>query len=91
MKPRGHFRIERRHHLRQRFHDGDAQTAVLQLLGHFQTDVAATHHDRAASLAILDPGHDPLHVRNVADGEMARTVNAEDRWPERRRAGGKHE
>ena len=79
MQPRCHFRIEWRHHLRQRFDDGYAQPAMPELFRHFQADVAAAHDHGTTAFAILDPCHDALHVRNVAHGEMTRAVNARNR------------
>lgn len=91
VKPRGHFRIERRHHLWQRFDDGNAQSAVaLQLLGHFETDVAAANHDRAAGATIFGPIHNALNVGDVADCEMASALNAWNRRFERRSASGQN-
>ena len=68
----GHLRVERRHHLRQGFDDGDLKIAPLELLGHFEPNIAAAHNHRPTSLAVLRPRHDLFHVGNVAHGKMVR-------------------
>ena len=38
-----------------------------EVLGHFQADVAAAHHDRPGHAAMGDPGVDLVHVVEVAE------------------------
>ena len=67
------------------------EAAMPQLLGHFESDVTAAHHDGAATLAILRPRHDAFHVGDVAHHEMVRALDAGDGRPQRRCARGKNQ
>ena len=70
VQPGSHFRVEGCHHLGRCLRHRHVEPAVPQLLGHFESDVAATNHDGATTLAIFRPRHDFFHVGNVSHHEM---------------------
>ena len=63
----------------------------MHLLGHLESDVAASDHHGATGMAVFDPLPDPFHIRDVPNGEMAGAINSGDGRRERRSAGGEHQ
>ena len=74
----GELGVERRHHLRQRLHDGGCDAAVDQVLGHFEADEAAPDHDGGPGA-----GDRSDHVVGVLDrAQRQGTLDAGDRRPD---------
>ena len=80
VQPVSHFGVEGCHHLGQRFHHRHVEPAVMQLLGHFESDIATANHDGTTTLATFRPLHDFSHVGNVSHDEMIWALNARDGW-----------
>ena len=101
-----HLLVERSHELVLRFHDGDSEAPLHQLLGAFEADVAAADDQRLkaglldvqevsafhlARQQLREALHDRVHIRYGPAVEDVWAVEPGDRWHDRNRAGGENQ
>ena len=63
----------------------------MQLLGHFESDIATANHDGATTLTMFRPLHDSFHVGDVSYDEMIWALNSGDVRLQGRCARGKNQ
>ena len=73
---RRHLEIERGHHLVHHFHQRHLDAPVVQVFGQLDADKAAADHNGLARAHLLEVGHDPVHIGDVAQGKHARQIVA---------------
>ena len=87
----GHLGIEIREDFLLHFHQRDAQAAMEEVFGHFDADVAPADYDGRGRAARGDPFADAVGIRNRANRENSRKINARQRGTDRRGTGRKNQ
>ncbi len=79
----GHFRIKRGQDLSKQLGHGDAKTATMELLRHFQADIAAADDHRSFRIVLGNPFINARQVGDIAERECASAIDSRNRWNKR--------
>lgn len=85
----GYRKIDRSHHLRCHFDNGNLCAGMAEIFRHFQSDESSAHHDGAFHVVRVDKGLDAVGVFYVSEREDSFNADARKRRADGCRAGRK--